>query len=376
MDEISTIPATAFEPGIYHNMPADIYHSLPYASKTYLSEMLRSPKHAKWAIDNPCEQTPALRIGSAVHCLALEGETEYEKRFAVSSQCCAIKKDGDRCNNAGIAMVDSEWLCGVHLRKDRHDAIMKDVVARFCGDGFGLERAELSSKGASYFLVRPDGRCVRVSNHEAGWGLSVLMLRTGREDIRVDLPPYGRNDGRTVLTEDEHAQVSRMADAVWEHPFARDLLNVRTATEVSYVWDDKETGVRCKARIDFESVPTRSRVDLKTTMNADPEAVARAILDYDYHIQAAQYLSAPSPEMPEGPDEFSFIFVEKEEPHGVSVLTIDSESIQIGYTQRRKALTRWGECDESGIWPGYSDRPLMIGLPDYYKTKQLNLVEA
>src|SRR6185437_6542157 len=72
-------PSGAIAPGVYPSIEASRYHALVYASKTYLSQMLRSPAHAKWAIDNPCEQTPALRIGSAVHCLTLEGEDEYQK---------------------------------------------------------------------------------------------------------------------------------------------------------------------------------------------------------------------------------------------------------------------------------------------------------
>jgi len=332
--------------------------------------MLRSPAHAKWAIDNPCEQTPALRIGSAVHCLTLEGEDEYQKRFAVASACTARKKDGERCFNPGKALVGGEWLCGVHLKADRHNAILMDVVRKLETDGFKI--TNISQGGSRYLEHEDSGIKYRVSNHDAGWAGNVRMLRDGRIDIRVDLPPYGRDDGRTILTEDEHAQVSRMADAVWEHPFARKLLNARTATEASYVWNDDATGVRCKARMDIVCGGLKTLCDLKTTLDASTDAFQYAIRTHHYEVQAAHYLAGPLAAEGVEFEEFAFICVEKNEPHCVAVYVIDPESIAIGHDRRREAITTWCACMKSGIWPGYSDSAQLIGLPNYEKGNRVS----
>src|SRR5579872_4402963 len=151
--------------GIHADLDEAEYHALVLASKTYLVALHRqSPMHAKHAIDNP-EDSPSLAIGRAVHCLVLEGEPTFQRNYLISSRCTATKKDGDRCTNNGVAFVAGKWVCGVHVRKDRHEEALKSVVARYVEEyGFRIDKV---SESESHYLSHPDGRKARIANHAA-----------------------------------------------------------------------------------------------------------------------------------------------------------------------------------------------------------------
>lgn len=73
-------------PGIYS--PAQLtngdYHGGGLVTKSKLDLIDRSPAHLKYALDNPREETKALRVGTAFHCAVLEPEkfiNEYFREF-------------------------------------------------------------------------------------------------------------------------------------------------------------------------------------------------------------------------------------------------------------------------------------------------------
>lgn len=58
------------------------------------------------------------------------------------------------------------------------------------------------------------------------------------------------NAGKDILTAESWATCEAMADAIWAHPLASEILSGPGMQEVCAVWDDPETGVRCKSRMD------------------------------------------------------------------------------------------------------------------------------
>ena len=69
------------------------YFKMPGVSNSYLSRLAKCPANALI----PLEQTPAMALGSALHCLALEGMEEFNKRFAVSPLCDKRTTVGKAC---------------------------------------------------------------------------------------------------------------------------------------------------------------------------------------------------------------------------------------------------------------------------------------
>lgn len=61
------------EPGIYPDVPAEVYHRWPAASQTVLKIMRdRSPAHARQYMLTPPEPTPAMVLGQAIHAAILQ----------------------------------------------------------------------------------------------------------------------------------------------------------------------------------------------------------------------------------------------------------------------------------------------------------------
>ena len=61
------------EPGLYPDVPADVYHRWAAASQTVLKIMRdRSPAHARQYMLTPPEPTPAMVLGAAIHAAILQ----------------------------------------------------------------------------------------------------------------------------------------------------------------------------------------------------------------------------------------------------------------------------------------------------------------
>lgn len=80
------------KPGI-HIINNDDYHGGPGISKSGLDKINKCPAWFKYCLDNPTEQTPAMRLGAATHALVLEPET-FEKDYAVAPEINRRTKAG------------------------------------------------------------------------------------------------------------------------------------------------------------------------------------------------------------------------------------------------------------------------------------------
>lgn len=174
-----------------------------------------------------------------------------------------------------------------------------------------------------------------------------------------------------VLSTDDWNCCIRLRSAVERHPAASGALSYATDREVSIVWDDPETGIRCKARLDAPAWELGVVGDLKSTEDASPRAFRSSIWNYGYHRQAAHYLGGCSVLAAAGlmenppPDLWTFIAVEKREPFAVAVYELDAPALDAGRRQLRPLLRVYAECLESDRWPAYSEDAQPISLPEW-----------
>jgi hypothetical protein len=191
-------------------------------------------------------------------------------------------------------------------------------------------------------IKKDKARCSNPGTHRVGgeWRCGVHALFIDRDPVDALAPT------------DLEACIG-IGAALRSHPRIRPLLSGPGHNELTVIWDDAETGVRCKARIDrltedFGGV----LVDLKTTTDARPEPFGRKADAMGYHRQPCLYqegLAAHGWET----SHMVLVAVEGERPHGM-----------VGYRQRefgallareelRVLLRRYAECMESREWPGY-----------------------
>jgi len=164
-----------------------------------------------------------------------------------------------------------------------------------------------------------------------------------------------------ILKPADYDIVCRMRDAVLRHPVASELLE-GAKTEVAALWTDEDSGISCKAKIDALPGDDGYLVDLKSTIDASPEHMAKAISNFGYYRQAGHYLSPF-----ETRDQFYMICCEKKPPYAVAVYLVGDASVRQGQFEVQALLHQWAECiDQYGLdgeWPAYEEVVHTIDLP-------------
>ena len=173
------------------------------------------------------------------------------------------------------------------------------------------------------------------------------------------------NAGKGIITADDLATLEAIKTAIWAHPFASELLQ-KGSSEISCVWNDETTGIKCKARPD--RIPDGNKgvlVDIKSCRSADKGTFTKAVLQYGYARQAAFYCEGIFQAGGLLYDYFVWIAVEKEPPYRVEVYVADDHVLQYGFDSFHQLLDLEKKCRISG-YPHYKEAGAQtIHLPEW-----------
>ena len=160
-----------------------------------------------------------------------------------------------------------------------------------------------------------------------------------------------RKDGRTVLTAAEVESIKGMAASLGLHPIVRaGALNGQV--ERSIFWKDKATGIWLKSRPDSIPGDSLDFCDIKTCQSVRWKDLQQSIADFGYHQQASLVRTAAREIMGADNITFTLIFVEKENPWCVRIVTLKDNDLDRGEKQNRAALETFAQCLKSKHWPG------------------------
>ena len=213
-------------------------------------------------------------------------------------------------------------------------------------------RREFDFGHAAHLVVLGSGPELHVVNAD---NFQTKAARAERDEA------YAR--GAVPLLPEEFDTVQNMAAALHQHPRASELFAEGGLAEQSLFWTDPDTGVDCRARLDWLS---HRVVDYKTTTDVSPSAISRTVEKFGYHMQSSWYLEgAVLLDLVSQDAEFLFVFQDKNPPHLVTVVDLDDVSLKIGRERNRQAREIYRDCVESGVWPAYSDGIETISLPPW-----------
>lgn len=171
------------------------------------------------------------------------------------------------------------------------------------------------------------------------------------------------NAGKIVLTLSQARRIQAVAKRVKKSDAAAALFESGKA-ELSYFWNDPETGVYCKARADWVS-DEGFLVDLKSTVDASPDGFRRSIANYGYDIQAAWYSWGAKAASGFSPSAFIFAAFETESPFACGYYSPTPRVIAQAETRIIRLKQLYAECLAAGEWPGYPEQILSIDLPPW-----------
>ena len=299
------------QPGRYAGVPESDYFAATAVNASTLKHMGRSALHCKAEMTRSGDRpdTEAQKVGRLVHCAVLEPE-----RFA-ATYCRApqVEDHPDALTN-----------------HDSYKARAKDLGLKVGGSKSDLKARILEAAPETEFW---DDHLEQVMDGE-------------REALKADHWFLAQSIIESIATNDK----------------ARKALSGGVAEE-TLVWRDDQTGLLCKSRMDYYREDLGLIVDVKTTEDARPQAVARDIHKYGYHVSAAHYLDGLQALDLPGGQSFAWVFVEKKAPYAVGLYFASAEMIDRGREQQREYLTQFARCKLSGIWPGYANEFQTIDLP-------------
>lgn len=172
------------------------------------------------------------------------------------------------------------------------------------------------------------------------------------------------NGSKIAITEDDAARIEGMCASIDAHP--KSWLLQGGHAEVTLRWDDEDTGLACKARVDYYRADFDTALDLKSTLDAGAEAFAKSCATYRYHVQQSHY-SKGFAAIGRPLQNFVFVAVEKEPPYACAFYVLDAEAQEMGAVAWRDDMSKFAECMGSGDFPAYDTGIQQLTLPRWTK---------
>ena len=244
-------------------------------------------------------------------------------------------------------------------------------------DALSASGAKHLLRSPAHYLAQKEKPMEPTAAMRLGTAVHTMILEPEKADIEIARAPkvdkrtkVGKetlelfereNAGKLILDADVYDKAAAIADAVAKHPVARELLKDGQA-ETSMLWEAHD-GIPCKARFDYYKGD--GIIDIKTTQDASPDAFARSIAGFKYHMQAAHYLQGYREVTGWDADHFTFIAVETEAPYAIGIYTLDEGSLMSGRILMEKAARAYRTAQEPAAWQGYSPNPMTISVPSW-----------
>lgn len=171
-----------------------------------------------------------------------------------------------------------------------------------------------------------------------------------------------------IVTAEQWDAAKGMASAVLAHP----NLPAFTDTELSIV-DTRLAPADCLLKGRLDAVAGGDIYDLKSCEDARPEAFARTIHAYSYHVQAALYLDLYNAHVNCEQDAargFYFVAVESAAPHGCRMYRLRDDAVEQGRAEYRRLLRLHDECVRQDLWPAYTDECVELSLPIWARSSK------
>jgi hypothetical protein len=171
-------------------------------------------------------------------------------------------------------------------------------------------------------------------------------------------------EGRSIISFDQHMTILAMRDALMAQPDARRLLEAGGRAEVTMVARDEETGLTLLCRPDLYIARAGLAVNLKTTSSPAPNAWRRTCANLRYDLGDAMFRLVAGLLGVQRPSH-AFMVVGSNAPHLGYVAALSAEAASAADQQLRQILRRFAKSVASNDWPGYTVGVLEIGLPQW-----------
>lgn len=171
------------------------------------------------------------------------------------------------------------------------------------------------------------------------------------------------NYDKTVLNAKETYTIRRIIESVGQHQTAPKTIKEGSA-EVCVFAIHPELNIPLKGKLDFLNLEHRYILDLKTASQIGLPFFMNDAARMKYHVQAAFYIMLLNI-LKEFGQMYYILALEKEEPFDAVLYELGFESMDKGRELIDMQLPKLKFAIENNKWPGFSDEPLRLSLPNW-----------
>src|SRR5262249_34501636 len=194
----------------------------------------------------------------------------------------------------------------------------------------------------------------------AQWGSQVVEVDADNYKTRAaqEARDAAYAAGKTPLLPKYQRTILAMREALMRYPFAAEAFSEGTPEE-SFIWQDAETGIWCRARPDWRRRLRGSQVivDYKTSTSANPREFAKRAWGMGYFQQHPWYCDGVEAVTGERPEQFWFIVQAKTPPYVVTANRLSERAVFWGGILNRHARRVFGQAHRTRECRGYRHPP-------------------
>ena len=168
-------------------------------------------------------------------------------------------------------------------------------------------------------------------------------------------------EGRESVPAEWYRDMLNVVESLYADADANKLFNAKGSFEITLVWEDPETGMLCKGRIDKLCTVQGKLVDLKSC--EDLLKFPKSFANYSYARQIAHYQAGYIVLTGEVLEPW-IVAIEKKPPYCCQSAPVDEAAIEWGNAERRRLINLLDECRKSDNWPG-PETPEAWRLPEW-----------
>jgi hypothetical protein len=218
---------------------------------------------------------------------------------------------------------------------------------------------------------------------ESEFAVGQFNIHRGKEYEKC----LAENPGKTIVSHaeyDEATFIKRAFDKQVSESTALQRL-MQGMKETAFFWKDPATDVLCKCKPDILT-PHGAIVDIKTARDASFDAFQKQLVDLQYFVSAAHYLTGVNetvsqmgddvhPLVIAPPKAFVFIVIETKEPYPVATYYLDAKSLEMGKLFCERAIDTYQDALSTNKWCGYPRKLVEMGLPNwaYFRANYLGV---
>lgn len=159
------------------------------------------------------------------------------------------------------------------------------------------------------------------------------------------------NAGKIYIKDNELADLKAMAKSLRDTKEAQKILARKGMIEPSIFWQDYDTGIDVKAKLDFLWQDKKAIVDVKTTSCVDKNSFEKSVGAYGYDLQAFMCMKAVEMLTGSAPELFIFACVEKKPPYETAFYFASDEMLAAGKVKYRYLLNLLRNCRTNDYYP-------------------------